>query len=180
MELSNKAIIESLLYVAGIDGLSIADIKRVVNLPTDDIRSIIKEIKKEYDESIHHGITIECFGDIYKFLTKPEYKETISKIYDIKNKNPLTQSMLETLAIIAYNAPCPTSKIEQIRSKDANTILSKLLDLQLIKCVGRADTPGRPFLYEVTDKFFDTFGLKSLDELPDPKDTMLDENNNSL
>lgn len=177
MELSKKAIIESLLYVAGMDGISISDIKRAVDLPTDDVRSILKEIKKEYDESLNHGITIENFGEVYKFLTKPEYKTEISKIYEIKIRNPLTQAMLETLAIIAYNSPCPTSKIEQIRGRDASNILAKLQELQLITCVGRADTPGRPNIYEVTPKFFDTFGLKSLDELPNPKEKLLDENN---
>ncbi len=175
MSLSNKALIESVLYVAGVEGIDIADIKRVVEIPTNDIRKIIKEIKKEYDESPNHGITIEQFGEVYKFLTKPECHANLSKIYEIKSKNPLSAAMLETLAIIAYNSPCSGSEIEQIRGRDASNILSKLQTLNLIKCIGRADTPGRPYLYEVTNKFFDIFGLKSLNDLPNPKEKLVEE-----
>ena len=170
---SNKAIIESLLYVGGNEGVTIAEIKRVVDLPTDDIRKILKEMKKECDESPNRGVTIECYGDFYKFLSKPELNDQLSKIFEIKTKNPLTQTMLETLAIIAYNSPCSASKVEQIRGHDASSAVARLTALGLIKNVGRADTPGRPYLYEVTPKFFDTFGIKSLNELPSINESLL-------
>lgn len=167
MEQSSKSIIESLLYVVGNDGITIADIKKVLDLPSDDIRAILKEIKKDCDSSPHRGVTIECFDGVYKLLTKPENNQKISLIFNIKNKNPLTSSLLETLAIIAYNSPCPGSKIEQIRGHNAAVSIDKLLKLELIKNVGRAKTPGRPYLYEVTPKFFDMFGIKSLSDLPE-------------
>lgn len=166
MEQSSKSIIESLLYVVGNDGITIADIKRVLNLSSDDIKSILREIKRDCDTSPHRGVTIECYDGNYKLLTKPENIEKISLIFNVKNRNPLTSSLLETLAIIAYNSPCPGNKIEQIRGHNAASAIDKLIKLNLIKNIGRADTPGRPYLYEVTNKFFDIFGIKSLKDLP--------------
>jgi len=73
---------------------------------------------------------------------------------------------METLAIIAYNQPCAKSKIESIREKDPTGTIQKLVELGLIIGVGRADTPGRPFLYAVSQKFYDIFGIESINELP--------------
>ena len=166
MEQNNKAIIESLLYVAGVEGLTIADLKRVLSIPTDDIRKLLKEMQNDYKINPNCGLCIEMFGDKYKILTKPELNETISRIYEVKTKNALSQPLMEALAIIAYNAPCPGSKIEQIRGKDASNILARLQTLGLIVNTGRATTPGCPYLYDVTSKFFDYFGIKSLKDLP--------------
>ena len=126
MELNNKAIIESLLYVAGVEGLDISDIKKVLSIPTDEIRKTLKEMQNEYKLNPNCGLCIELFGDKYKILTKQELNDIISKVYEIKTRNALSQAMMEALAIIAYNAPCPGSKMEQIRGKDASTIIALL------------------------------------------------------
>lgn len=166
MSLSNKSIIESLLYVSSNDGITVADIKKVINIPSDEIKALLKQMKANYDANPDCGLTLKQYGEKYSLLTKEENHEMISKIFDIKVKNPLTQSLLETLAIIAYNQPCPSSKIESIRGHNAALLIDKLIQLGLIENIGRADTPGRPYLYQITQKFFDTFGIKSLNELP--------------
>ena len=91
------------------------EIKKVINLPVDDIRKLLKEMKKEYDQNVDRGITIQQYGDTYRLLTKKENHDRLTLIYDTKTKSPLTQSLLETLAIVAYNQPCPSSLIEKIR-----------------------------------------------------------------
>ena len=174
MEKNNKSIIESVLYVSGDEGIKVSDLKKVLDLATDDIRKILKEMKDEMDKDPSRGITIECFEDTYHLLTKKENHEDLSKLFDIKIKNPLTASMLETLAIIAYNMPCPTSKVEKIRGHNAINTIQKLLKLELIRNLGRADTPGRPYVYEVTNKFYDTFGIKDIKELPELDQIMKD------
>ena len=166
MEKNNKAIIERLLYVAGLDGLALSEFKKVLEIPTDDIRKLLKEMQNDYKQNPNCGLSIEVFGDKYKILTKPELNETISKVYEVKTRNVLSQAMMEALAIIAYNAPCPGSKIEKMRGKDASNILARLQALGLIENKGRATTPGCPYLYDVTNKFYDCFGIKSLADLP--------------
>jgi len=176
-----KSLIESLLYIKGNEGTTISEIKKMINLPTDDIRKILKEMKEEYDTNSSRGITIELYGDLYRLLTKKQNHDTISLVYDIKVKSPLTQTLLETLAIIAYNQPCPGSLIEKIRGRNALNAIERLKSLELIKCIGRANTPGKPYLYEITNKFFDIFGIKSIDELPNiNKEVNIDELDESL
>ena len=73
---------------------------------------------------------------------------------------------METLAIIAYRQPVTKGSIEAVRGVSCDGMLQKLLDRELIKIGGRAELPGRPLLYETTDLFFEHFGVKSVDELP--------------
>ena len=181
MNNNTKSIIESLLYIKGRDGTTVNEIKKVINLPVDDIRKLLKEMKKEYDQNVDRGITIQQYGDTYRLLTKKENHDILTLIYDTKTKSPLTQSLLETLAIVAYNQPCPSSLIEKIRGHNALNGLEKLTKLDLIKCIGRANTPGKPYLYEITNKFYDLFGIKSIKELPNiDKNINLDDLDNSF
>ncbi len=181
MNNNTKSIIESLLYIKGRDGTTVNEIKKVINLPVDDIRKLLKEMKKEYDKNVDRGITIQQYGDTYRLLTKKENHDILTLIYDTKTKSPLTQSLLETLAIVAYNQPCPSSLIEKIRGHNALNGLEKLTKLDLIKCVGRANTPGKPYLYEITNKFYDLFGIKSMKELPNIDENInLDDLDNSF
>ncbi|WEK82962.1 MAG: SMC-Scp complex subunit ScpB [Mycoplasma sp.] len=178
MEKNIKSIIESLLYVAGQDGIEISELKRVLEIKSDEIRAYLKDMKKDYESNPNRGLTINNYGDKYFLLTKTSNKDLISKLFDVKIKNPLSSSLLETLAIIAYNAPCPGSKVEQIRGHSAINQIERLIKLDLIKNVGRATTPGCPYLYDVTPKFFSTFGIKSIKELPDITKSF-DENNSN-
>ncbi|MDR1235227.1 MAG: SMC-Scp complex subunit ScpB [Mycoplasmataceae bacterium] len=161
-----KSIIESILYVSGNDGIDVNDIKKVVNLPADEIRKVIKEIQETYKSNPDSGFTIKAYGAHFYLLTKTENKEFISKLIDVRLKNPLTPAVMETLAIIAYNSPCTGVKIDEIRGTSSDGALKRLESLGLIVNSGRAETPGRPYLYEVTQKFFNLFGIKSLNDLP--------------
>jgi segregation and condensation protein B len=164
--MNHQSIIESLLYVAGSDGLDISDIKKVLNLPTDEIRSIVKALNKQYEANENSGLVIKLYGSHVYLLTKPTNKDQIAKLVDVKLKNPLTPAMLESLAIIAYNTPCTKVRVEEIRGTNSEASIKHLESLELIKNIGKASTPGRPYLYEVTNKFFNLFGIKSISDLP--------------
>ena len=78
----------------------------------------------------------------------------------------LSLPALETLAIVAYRQPCVRSEIEAVRGVAVDAILRNLLEMQLIRVVGRSELPGRPWMFGTTQKFMEHFGLKSLDDLP--------------
>ena len=78
----------------------------------------------------------------------------------------LSLPALETLAIIAYRQPCVRSEIEAVRGVAVDAILRNLLDLQLVRVVGRSNLPGRPWMFGTTQKFLEHFGLKNLEDLP--------------
>jgi segregation and condensation protein B len=80
--------------------------------------------------------------------------------------NKLSKPALETLSIIAYRQPVQRSEIESVRGVAADSIVRNLLDMGLVKVVGRSELPGKPWLYGTSQAFLEHFGLNSLDELP--------------
>ncbi|HTJ79751.1 MAG TPA: SMC-Scp complex subunit ScpB [Rariglobus sp.] len=102
----------------------------------------------------------------YRLVTHPRFARWIRILRDEPAPVKLTQSALETLAIIAYRQPVTRTEIESIRGVSAEAGLNKLLERELVYIVGRADLPGRPLQYGTTDKFLEFVGVKSLVELP--------------
>lgn len=160
-----KAIIEGLLFLSGEDGLTLEEIINITEKNEDEIKNSIKDLYKDY-ESNDRGIQIEFLGNHFKLTTKKEHKEYYKKLVCYEENSILSQSALETLAIIAYNSPITRIEIDNIRGVNSSYVVRKLLLKGLIEEDGRADTAGRPRLYKVTPKFLDYFGLGSVDELP--------------
>ncbi len=80
----------------------------------------------------------------------------------------LSRAGLETLAIIAYRQPVSRAEIESVRGVSVDHTVRALLELNLIRTVGRSELPGRPFLYGTTSTFLEHFGLKDIKELAQP------------
>lgn len=102
----------------------------------------------------------------YRLVTHPRFARWIRILRDEPPPVKLSQSALETMAIIAYRQPVTRSEIEAIRGVSAEAGLNKLLERELVYIVGRADLPGRPLQYGTTDTFLEYVGVKSLVELP--------------
>ena len=160
-----KAIVEGLLFLSGEDGLTLEDISKVIEKDIEEVKSIIKELYNDYTNE-NRGIQIEFLGNHFKLTTKKEHKEYYKKLVLDDENSILSQSALETLAIIAYNAPLTRVDIDNIRGVNSSYVVRKLLLKGLIEEVGRSDAPGRPRLYNITPRFLDYFGLGSVDELP--------------
>lgn len=178
--MNKKSVIQSILYTVGSEGVELSSLKKVLDIPTQEIKNLLKEIGTEMASDENCGLCIRVFGDKYYLLTKESNHEFLAKLVDIKTRNPLTPALLETLAIIAYNQPCTRQKIEEIRNIDPTFAVDRLIELGLIVNTGRADTPGNPYLYEVTQKFFELFGIKSLKELPPIEDVDFNINDEDL
>jgi len=99
--------------------------------------------------------------------TKPKYHEYIRKIQEKKPKKALSQSAMETLAIVAYKQPITRVEVEKIRGVNSDYALNTLAEFGLIEDIGRADLPGRPLLYSTTQEFLRKFGYSSLKDLPE-------------
>lgn len=160
-----KGLIEGLLFVSGEDGLSLEEIANITEKSKEEITNSIQELYKDY-ENESRGIRIEYLGNHFKLTTKKEHKEYYKKMFEEEENSILSQSALEVLAIIAYNAPITRSGIDEIRGVNSSYAIRKLLIKNLIEEVGRSDFPGRPKLYNVTSNFLDYFGLGSIEELP--------------
>ncbi len=162
-------IIEGMLYLAGDEGVDIKQIAGVLEVSRKDATLLLDQFTEMYENKEMKGIILVNFGGRYKLATNSEYFAYYQKMVEQSSAN-LSNAALETLAIIAYNQPITRVGIEDIRGVGCDAMIRKLVAKALIKEVGREDSPGMPILYGVTDEFMDTFGLTSLDELPDLAD----------
>ena len=102
----------------------------------------------------------------YQLCTKNEYYEVLSKVVNMPKKHTLTDSLMETLSIVAYKQPVTRQEIEAIRGVSCVHAINKLVEYNLIMEVGRLDAIGRPILFGTTEDFLRSFGVTSMDELP--------------
>ena len=156
-----KSILECLLFVSG-EPLSGEKLAQIAAVSRSFAEQALKELEEEY---CRRGVILRQLAGGWQFVTASEYAPYIEKFYRPRQQ-ALSKAKLETLAIIAYKQPLTRQDIENIRQVNADGMVSSLLERNLIKEVGRRETPGRPILYGTTAEFLNLFGLKSLDELP--------------
>ena len=163
-----KYIIESLLFVAE-EPLTVDRIKRILTqAETADIRSAAAELAAEYEQR-QGGFYLDEVAGGYQIRTRPEYTEWIKKLIQPKPLR-LSKPALETLVIIAYKQPIIRSDVEHIRGVDCGGVLRVLLERKLVRVLGRKEIAGRPLIYATTKRFLEVFDLKSLRDLPTPKE----------
>jgi segregation and condensation protein B len=160
-----KAAVECLLFTtpSPLGARRMANIIGGIDLRT--MRGILGQLQAEYDAR-GCGIQIIESAEGFQMCTRPEYATAVMQLHRQRKKNPLSPTALETLAIVAYKQPLTRAEIEMIRGVECSGVVRNLCDLDLIKVVGRKEVIGRPQLYGTTARFLQTFGLKSIEELP--------------
>ena len=175
-----EAIVEGLLYIVGEDGAKLEQISLAIDKSPEDTKVILENIQRKYASELF-GIELVGYGSVYKFISKKDVYPYAQQLFGVSKPNTLSQSALETLAIIAYKQPITRVEIEELRGVGAEMMLRKLQARNLIREAGRSEAPGRPILYEVTEEFMDSFKLYTLNELPDlPEYTAQDESDKNL
>ena len=169
----NKAVLEGLLFVVGEEGLTLDQIEEVLEITEEESKQLLMDLKKDYEDDAR-GLRIDFLGNRFKLTTKFEHREYYQKLIENPESNVLSQSALETLAIIAYNEPVTRMQVEALRGVGCVQIIRKLVAKGLIKESGRSDMPGRPILYETTSDFLDYFGLSTIEDLPDMNDFIVE------
>lgn len=169
--------IESLIFAAP-NPISLEELQHVlmenfgVRFAQKVMLEAVEELIRRYDAEVHSFEVVEVAGG-YQFMTKGAYHETVGTHLRMQSKKKLSRSALESLSIIAYKQPVTKSELEKIRGVSCDYAVQKLLEKELITILGRAESVGKPLLYGVTDRFLDYFGIKSLADLPQPKDFAL-------
>ncbi len=161
---SVEAIIEGLLFASG-RPLSLEKISQVLELDKKTTRLILDNMALNYQNS-RRGIMLREIDGCYQLCTRFEHYEYIRKLAEPEQKQELSQAAYEVLAVIAYNQPVTRARIEEIRGVNSESAISRLLERDLIREMGRLEAPGRPILYGTTEKFLRSFGFKSLSDLP--------------
>lgn len=161
-----KAIVEALL-LASQEPLSLRRISEVVGLEERDAGYLIDDLLKDYAQP-GRGLWVQEVAGGYQLVTRPEYASYVEKLLAPRAQS-LSHAALETLAIVAYRQPITRAEIEQVRGVTVDRPLQTLLERHMVREVGRRETPGRPILYGTTKEFLLFFGLKDLNDLPQPE-----------
>lgn len=166
MELKEiESAIEGVLFAAGepvgVERLCLAlDIDRI----TAD--SVCQRLADAYRYE-RRGIRLVRLDNSYQLCSAPEFADCIRRAFESRRPARLSQPALEVLAIIAYYQPVTRAYVDQVRGVDSSYTVGLLLERDLIEESGRLAVPGRPILYRTTRNFLRSFGLSSLEELPE-------------
>lgn len=168
-----EAVIEAILFTMG-ESVEIARLADVIEEDKKTTKEILEEMKERYAAE-DRGISIMELEDSVQLCTKAQMYEYLIKIAKTPKKYVLTDTVLETLSIVAYKQPVTRVEIERIRGVSCDHAINKLLEYNLITELGRLDAPGRPLLFGTTEQFLRSFGVKSLEELPEMNPVQVEE-----
>jgi segregation and condensation protein B len=154
--------VEALLFVAS-EPLSIKQIAKLARAQETEVAATLQQIATDYTD---RGIVLREVAGGYRFATSPLAREAV-EAYLLPPKTSLSVPALETLAIVAHLQPVTKSEIEAIRGVNSDSVVSTLLDRSLVAEAGRKEVIGRPMQYKTTAFFLESFGLRSLDDLPE-------------
>jgi len=162
-----KNALYSILFVAG-DAVSINELAVSLDTTESELNKLADQIITD-NQKENPGILLQRVDKKLQLSSNPNYMEYIDKALAPIRKSRLSQSLLETLAIIAYKQPITRTEIEQVRGVSCNYSLAMLIERGMIIRAGRKKTLGNPMLYRTSDEFLRHFGIESLKDLPELK-----------
>jgi segregation and condensation protein B len=160
--------LEAILFASG-DSVSEEKLCSVLGTDIDTLTNIARSLSDYYDYN-RRGIKLIKMDNRYQLCSRADYGREVRNVLETRRRPVLTQSALEVLAIIAYRQPVTKAYVEQVRGVDSDYTIGSLIDKGLIEACGRLDVPGRPILYKTTEVFLRSFGISSLDTLPELPD----------
>lgn len=156
---------EAILFAAG-ERIELSRLAMALEADEKDVEEAVNALADTLAYE-RRGIRILRLEKGYQMVSSGEMADYITKALETRKPPKLSSSQLEALTIVAYYQPATKAMIEQIRGVDSSYSVSALLNKKLIEESGRLNVPGRPILYKTTPDFLRTFGLSSLDELPE-------------
>ncbi len=168
-----QKIIEAILFAAG-ERIEISRLAAVLEVDPDEIEKATDALSDELAFN-RRGIRVLKLEKGYQMVSSGEMADYVTAALETRKPPKLSSSQLEALTIIAYYQPATKAMVEQIRGVDSSYSVGALLNKKLIEDAGRLNVPGRPILYRTTPNFLRTFGLSSLEELPEIEKVSLGE-----
>lgn len=164
LKLRLRSIIEALLFISD-QPLPVSKIAEVIELDEKEVKEIVEDLANEYRRA-ERGFQLREVAGGYRFYSHPAYAPYIERLILSYDHRRLTQAALECLSIIAYKQPVTRADLAAIRGVNSDGVVNTLLNRGLLKELGKQESPGQPILYGTSDRFLESFGLRSLNELP--------------
>lgn len=155
----------AILFAAG-ESVDAGRMAQALEVDVDEIHAACKALMDELSFG-RSGVRILRLEDAYQMCSSPEMAPYVTRALETRKPPKLSASQLEALTVVAYYQPTTKAFVEQIRGVDSSYSMAALQTKKLIEDCGRLNVPGRPILYRTTPDFLRTFGLQSLDELPE-------------
>ena len=155
-------ILEAILFVAG-EPVAVSDLAQALEVSEMEIMHAVEALERECER---RGVTVRRYGDHLRMETRAEYAPYVERLLQPVQRQTLSQTAMETLAVIAYRQPDTKGEVEQVRGVKCDYSVQSLLHKGLIREAGRKEALGRPILYATTDRFLEHFGISDIRELP--------------
>jgi len=160
-----ESAIEAILFAAG-EPVGVERLCMTLELDRVTADAVCKRMGDRYKYE-RRGIRLVRMDNCYQLCSAPECASYVRKAFESRKPARLSQPALEVLAIIAYNQPTTKAYVDQVRGVDSAYTVSLLAERELIEECGRLAVPGRPILYRTTQNFLRSFGLSTIEELPE-------------
>ena len=160
-----EKMLEAMLF-ASPESVPVAKLAEALGCDIPLTRNLLNRMAEIYAKE-NSGILLQAVDDAYRLYTNPAYSPAVQRLLQKKARRALSQSQLETLAIIAFKQPVTRGVIEEIRGVNSDHSVNKLLEYGLVTEMGRLDAPGRPILFGTSEEFLLFYGLKNVEELLD-------------
>ncbi len=168
-----EAALEAILFAYG-NSVQKDRLMETLSLTEEELEEAVKKLEEDYASS-GRGITITRLEDSYQLGTKSDYYEPLIRLAKNPRRYTLTDTVIETLSIIAYKQPVTKAEIEKIRGVSSDHAVNRLIEYDLIEEVGRLDAPGKPLLFGTTEQFLRAFGVSSISDLPEMSEELKEE-----
>ena len=156
--------VEALLFLSS-EPVSAADLLEAAECSADELAAVLDELRAAYAPG-ERGLLLRELAGGYTLASAPETEAAARRLLARPRTPPLTPAQAETLAIVAYLQPVSRPEITRIRGVSADSAAATLLERGMIEEGGRSQFGA--VLYRTTPLFLKLFGLRSLDDLPDP------------
>lgn len=155
---------EAVLFASG-EPVSAESLREILGMDAENVRKLAEAYGRQLEER-GSGLQLQQVAGGWQLVTRAKYFPYVERLSEERDKR-LSPATMETLSIIAFKQPVTKQEIENIRGVRIEKIMSRLLEMELIRELGRRDTIGRPILYGTTDAFLQCFGLNDLSDLPE-------------
>ena len=168
-----SSALEAILFAAG-EPVPLARLSLILDTDESELSIVASELAEKYERE-QRGIRLLRLGEKLQMCSAPDYAPFIIKTLEQRKPPMLSQPALETLAIVAYFQPVTRAYIDRVRGVDSSYTVGVLIERGLIEPCGKLDVPGRPSLFQTTDAFLRTMGIRELSELPELPDLSASE-----
>jgi len=160
-----QSALEGILFASG-EAVGLDRLCALLDLDRKTAETVLTEMAGRYSYE-RRGFRLARMDNRWQMISAPEHAELIRQALEERRPPPLSKAALEALTIVAYFQPTTKAYVDQIRGVDSSGTMALLAEKGLIEECGRLEVPGRPIQYRTTPVFLRSFGLSSLEELPD-------------